>query len=519
MRIVVALALSTLLVGLGSGCASTRDALTAEPRPLSDAGLASAVRASAAADAAISDTARGDVPTESVVPAAHAEAVMKEAVMAKSATVAAVTAAGPSSSVLQVSSDAVTTDGNAERLAELEAVALGGNPAVLRLEQQVQAAWAKTEHIDRLPDPTVSANLFVSPIETAAGSQRANLNVAQMIPWLERLDAKAQQACCEAMAVQQALDAQRLAVVADVRAAWFRLFVLGRQIETTRANQQLLESLIEVATARVATGTASQGDVLLGTLEISRLEEQIILWQQQIESTKAELNRVLGREAASPVSVPESLDVDLPKWSHELLARIAFEHQPAIEAARLRTHATRWGVEVARLERRPNFAVNASWFAIDNNRPASPIVDVGQDAWSLGAQVSLPVWRQKYDALENEANWKHQASHATVEEVTRQFDSRLRDLWEQAVAADRTRQLYAETILPQARQTLDADQQSYASGAVEFDRVVRDVRNVLTLQDGLYRATGQLATALARIEEAIGGAVAVGAEPLPVSGM
>lgn len=492
MRIVYAVVLSGLLAGLGSGCSSTRDALGTRLQASSGGGQANVSVAEA-----IPDTIAADHQAEPVSAAVYWEAV---------------TAAGPSSSVLPVSVDAATPPANAPSLAELEAVALGANPAVLRLEQQVQAAWAKTEHIDRLPDPTVGANVFVSPIETAAGSQRANLGVSQMIPWLERLDAKAQQACCEAMAVQQALNAERLRVVADVRAAWFRLFVLGRQIEISRANQQLLESLIELATARVSTGTASQGDVLLGTLEISRLEEQIISWQQQVESTKAELNRVLGREASSPIDVPNSLDVTLPKWSHEMLSQLASENQPAIEAARLQTHATAWGVEVARLERRPNFAVNASWFAIDNNRPASAIVDVGQDAWSLGAQVSLPVWRQKYDALENEANWKHQASHATVEEVTRHFDSRLRDLWEQAVAADRTRQLYAETILPQARQTLDADQQSYSSGAVEFDRVVRDVRNVLTLEDGLHRATGQLATVLARIEEAIGGAVVAEAE-------
>ena len=222
-----------------------------------------------------------------------------------------------------------------QALTELEAIASASNPAVLRLEQQVQAAWAKTGHVDRLPDPTVGANVFVTPIETAAGSQRANLSVSQMIPWLERLDAKSQQACYEAMVVQQALNAERLRVVADVRTAWIRLYVLGKQTETNKANQQLLKSLIDVATARVATGVAAQGDVLLGTLEISRLEEQLISYQQQIESTKAVLNRVAGREASHAVSIPESLEVELPEWSYESLVQIASVNQPAIEAARL----------------------------------------------------------------------------------------------------------------------------------------------------------------------------------------
>ena len=83
--------------------------------------------------------------------------------------------------------------------------------------------------------------------------------------------------------------------------------------------------------------------------------------------------------------------------------------------------------------------------------------------------------------MEHEAAWKHSAALASVDEVTNRYDALLRDLWEQARVAGETRQLYEETILPQARQTLDADQQSYANGAVEFDRIVRDFRNVLTL--------------------------------------
>ncbi|MFT5094945.1 MAG: cobalt-zinc-cadmium efflux system outer membrane protein, partial [Porticoccaceae bacterium] len=294
-----------------------------------------------------------------------------------------------------------------QALTELEALASTSNPAVRRLEQEVQAAWAKVGYVDKLPDPTIGANVFGNAIETAAGSQRANLSVMQMIPSLERLDAKAQQACYDAMSVQEALRAEQLKVRAEVRIAWYRLFVLGRQIEINTANQGQLKQLIEIANARIATGGASEGDVKLGTLELIRLYERLITLRQQVESTKAELNRAVGRDANHPVRIPDRLEVSLPDWSHATLRQLADEHQPAIVAARLRTQATRWGIEVARLERRPNVTLNASWFLIDDNRPTSGVVDVGQDAYSLGAQISVPIWHGKYDAMENEANWKH----------------------------------------------------------------------------------------------------------------
>lgn len=391
-----------------------------------------------------------------------------------------------------------------DTLPQLEAIAVSQNPQLRRLAQESEAARAKVGYVDGLPDPTIGGNVFAAPIETAAGSQRANLTIGQMIPWLERLDAQAQQACFEAMALQQVQAAQRLKVIGDVRTLWYRLYVIGQQIQIASANQELLESLIEVANARVSTGKATQGDVLVGTLEYSKLEEQLVTLRQQQVSTVAEINRLLGRGADVSITPPVELKIALPAWNHQMMRQMAVEHQPDIRAARIRTQATRWGLEVARLKRRPDFSVNASWFASDSNRPPSTVVDVGDDAWSVGAAVSIPLWDRKYDAIEREASWKHSASHASVDEAVQRYDSILRDLWEQAKAADETATLYTETILPQAKDTLEADQQSYVNGTVDFDRVIRDVRNLLTLELGYHRARGQLATALARIEQSVG---------------
>ncbi|MCA9118422.1 MAG: TolC family protein, partial [Planctomycetaceae bacterium] len=237
----------------------------------------------------------------------------------------------------------------------LEQIALTQNPGLARLKHSYGAALARSEYADKLPDPTVMTNVFGNPLETAAGSQRANFTVSQAIPWLGRLNAREQSQVLEALAVHAEFRAARLRVVADVRSAWFRLFVIARQIDTTEANQELLESLIEVANARVATGAATQGDVLLGTLELSRLEEQLLTYRQQEISTKALLNRLLGRSAVVPVDSPDELNPSLPEWTHPMLVDLALAHQPEIDAARLRTQASQWGIEVARLSRRPDF--------------------------------------------------------------------------------------------------------------------------------------------------------------------
>jgi len=397
---------------------------------------------------------------------------------------------------------------SSETLAVLEQMARNRNPRLTRLYQEYQGALAKSQYADKLPDPRFGANVFGNAIETAAGSQRANMTFSQAVPWLSRLRADEQRAIFEAYAVAADLEAETLRVEVAVRTNWYRLYVLDRQIEIAQANQQLLQSLIDVANARIATGDASQGDVLLGTLELSQLEERLLTYRRQSRGVQAELNRLVARDAETPIASPEAIQTSLPTVGADELTHIAIQNQPEIEAAQMKAHATRWGVEVARLMRRPEFVLSANYYPTDDNRPPSTVVDVGQDPWALGAQVSIPIWHNKYDAIENEAKWKHQAAHSSVEELADRYEAMIVDLLAEARRAEETATLYESTILPQARQTLDADQEAYSNGTVEFDRVIRDYRNLLTLEVGYHQAMGDLAISVAKLSQAVGTDVA-----------
>jgi len=391
-----------------------------------------------------------------------------------------------------------------ESLEILEQLAISQNPGVVRLQQQYQAAVARSQYADKLPDPKLGANVFGNPIETASGSQRANMNISQTIPWLGRLKAQQQRSCIEAYAILAEYKAERLKVVAGVRTAWYRLYVIAKQVEIAESNKVLLKSLIEIANAKISIGKATQGDVLLGTLELSKLEERLFTYRRQRRGVETELNRLVSRPANTPIAVVDILPVQLPVQSSHEIYQVALSAQPEIEAAQLRTQATRWGVEVARLSRRPEFTLSASYFFTDNNRAPNPLVNVGEDPWAIGAQMSIPIWREKYNAMENEAAWRHQAAHSSVQQLHDRYDAMILDIYTEAKRAVETAQLYQATILPQAKQTLEADQKAYATGSVEFDRVVRDFRNLLTLELGYHQSVGDLAIANARLRQAAG---------------
>jgi outer membrane protein TolC len=389
-----------------------------------------------------------------------------------------------------------------ETLDDLEAVAVANSPVLRRMQHEAAAEWAQTGYISRLPDPTISSMFYVPPMRFEPDRQVAEVQFMQMIPWLGRLNAEAQRAHLEALAAENEYRAERLRVVAEVREAWFRLYVLGKQVETAEADQAQLESLIKTANSRVATGSAQPGDVLAASLELSSLQEQLLSYRQQVAATQAELNRLIGRDAGAPIATPQAIEVTLPDWNDDLLRSVAMASQPELIAARLRTAASRWGVEVARLKRRPDITVSGGWVAMD--APGGAMPDDGADSWTIGFSANLPLGLRKYDAMVSEASQVHCAAHASEDEIALRLDARLRDLWQQALAARQAVKLYEESILPQARQMLAADQQSLASNTVTFDRVVRDYRTLLNMELGHHRALGQFATTLARIRQTVG---------------
>lgn len=390
-----------------------------------------------------------------------------------------------------------------ETLEDLEALAVANNPALRRMREEAAAEWGRARYVSKLPDPTVSSMFFLPPMHLDPDRQVAEIQVMQMIPWLARLSAEERRAQLEAMAAENQYQAERLRVLGDLRTAWYRLYVLGKQIETAEAEKDQIQRLINTANARVATGNGQSGDVLMATLEFSNLQEQLLSLRQQLRSTVAELNRLLGRDSSVPIAPPKAIDAALPDWTHDWLLSAAMSSQPELTGARLRTAATRWGIEVARLKRRPELTFSGGWMVMDAV-PGTMAHDAGGDNWTLGVSTTLPIWHREYDAMVSEASRQHFAAHASEDEVVLRLDATLRDLWEQAQAAQQTVELYEHTILPQARQTFEADQQSLANNTVTFDRVIRDYRTLLNLELGYHRALGQLAIALARIRQTVG---------------
>ncbi len=407
--------------------------------------------------------------------------------------------AAPQNSLPEPQRDAAEPQSSDDELAALIDQAIAIHPEIRRLRATAGESWARVPQVKALPDPMVQGTVYGEPMMMSDGEIVGTFMISQTIPYLKRLGARAQQASFESLMNQQAVRAAEQRIAAEVREAWYRLYLIGQLLRINDANEQLIQSLVTIATAQVEVGRATSGDVVLATIELSRIEEERLQLRQQLASRTAILNRLLSRPADTSIDLPSEIvdrQVDL---SLDTLRMIATEQQPEIAMAQLRTQATAWGIRIAKLERIPDLTLSYEQMMMRNNPGMH-----GSDPWQLGAGINLPLWHQKYAAVEQEAAQRHLAAHAGIEETIRANEAMILDLLEQARAAERTAALYQQTVLPQIRQGLDADQRAYGQGAVQFERVITNARNLLVAESAYYRAVTDKAIALARLEQTVG---------------
>ena len=469
--VAIELALTLLLVG---GCRSPRQHAWGLHNPVSASAL-NEVRAAAPDDSY-------SVENIADIPALQAEVVLASA------------------PIITDAPDAFEAPEAQPELQDLIAQAVAANPQIGRMQAETAAAWARVPQVLALPDPMVGGTVFGEPMHMAEGRMRGTLMLSQTIPSLKQLSAQGQEAGFEALILQQEVEAAQLNIAAKVAEAWYRLYLLGQLLRINEANRQLVSPLVEVATGRVEVGETAPGDVVLGTLELSRTEEERLMLRQQLSSQTAVLNQLLNRPGDSPVPSPETIDQQPAGYTLDELRAMAFEQQPEIIGARFQTQATAWGVRVARLRRIPEVNMNYEHMFMTSNPGAD-----AEDPWRVGVAMNVPLWHSKYRAIEREARQENLAARRGVEEVMREYEARILDLLAQARASAQTAELYLNTILPQARQALEVDQRAYGQGTVTFERVIQDARNLLVAEAAYYRAVVEQAIAVARIQEAVGG--------------
>ncbi|MDP1831770.1 MAG: TolC family protein [Geothrix sp.] len=346
-------------------------------------------------------------------------------------------------------------------LAALLREALAVHPDVQRADAAVRMDQERIPQAGVLPDPTLSLGIQndgfkrieVGRMETSFYS----VAFTQPLPWPGKRGLRKEVAALSVDVSEGARSRIQMGLEADVRRGYAALLLVRGQKQLLDQQAVFLEQAERLARTRYEVGQGSQGDLLRAQLERTRL--QLAAWALAAEeqSVLAALNRLRQRDPADPIATTAAL-ADLPEPA--LLAPEQVEaRSPELASARAGVRQAGKLLELAKLDRRPDFAVTAGIMPRGGLEPM----------WQVGLGISLPIYgRHKQQRAVAEHEQHRRGQGAEVESVRTLLRQRTEERGIQIQTLRRTRELFREGLLVQSEATFKAALAQYESGRAPF---------------------------------------------------
>lgn len=372
------------------------------------------------------------------------------------------------------------------RLSDLLAEGLANNPEIRAARERWLAAQERVLPAGSLDDPIFSYTNFIEPVETRVGPQQNKFGISQKFPFFGKRSLKEEIAARRADEAKHLLEALRLDLTAKIKSAYYQLFLIYKSIDITEENVEILRGFAQIVRVKYATGKTSQQDVLKAEVRLSRLADALITLRQQRKTAEANLNVLLNRPPQALIGRPAEVERRRFEAKLEDLHESALGEHPLLLARQDAIERSRAALALAQRQYYPDLTVGLDYTDVEGGTTFSP--DDGNDAVAVTFRVNVPLWVDR-------RNSEVDAARATLRSTQADFDTTknniffdIQDGLIRVETAGRLADLFANTLLPQAEQTLEASLIGYQADKVDFLDLLDSQKVLQDLQLELYAA-------------------------------
>lgn len=376
--------------------------------------------------------------------------------------------------------------------------AMADSPMLESRRSMEKAAGEDAGRTDAFPDPRLSLAIDDLPVarRTAGGMGDAmpttyRIGVMQDLPSARKRQARRQAALARAGGARLETEAGRLAVARAAAVAWIERWQADQALELLVELEEESARVVVLAEARLQSGLDTAAEALAAHAAQVSLDNRLTEARAAQAAAHAGLARWLG-EAATARELPWPDFDRLPVGPRRLVERL--EQQADLQAWAQRETEAAAALDLARLQRRPDWRMGISYGVRDAGFPDVLMLEVG---------IDLPVApRNRQDRDVAARRHELEAVRAEREDARRTR----RALLEQTLATWRSKREQAarfrDTLLPLARDRSAVTLAAYGGGAslqpwleARRDEIEQRLAHLATVADQ-GRAWALLATLL-----------------------
>ncbi len=279
----------------------------------------------------------------------------------------------------------------------------------------------------------------------------------------------------------------------EVITAYYDLYVQKKIVENLGAQKELLREIARFAENRRAIGQVTSQDEMKAHLEQSKIENEIIDTQQEVQIKIAKLKELLGNDNDDFFDIGK-LEHPSLTISSDQLKNLSFQEIPALKIASFQVDETNALKNFIGSSFFPDFKISLQ-YSIENDN----------DDKSIALEMKFPIWfwaKESGDYATITA--KSIATSQNWEARKREVFSKQRSLTAKIVAKESVLKLYQTTLIPQSKSTINASRAAYQAGRASLMEFLDSERIVYGLQISYYLELKEFTEAIAEYESNMG---------------
>ena len=411
-------------------------------------------------------------------------------------------------------------------------IAAKNNPTVLQRYAEYEAALQKVPQVGSLPDPEASLGFFLKPMELVGGNQLADIQLMQMFPWFGVLKFAKDEMSLMAKAKYETFRDAKLQVFYDVQRTWYELNKVKQNIRVSEKNIELLRTIERLAIVRFKAGTSGNSsapagksmstasasgsssgssgmnsmgggsgssagsassqaatpmgggssmgsssggsglsDVYRIQIEIGDLQNNINLLKNQLITISAQFNSYLNRPQAAIVSLPETMKSENFETSLIAVSDSILKNNPMLGMLQFEQQSLEARKQMVTKMSYPMVGLGLNYSLINKNEMSTSPMN-GKDMIMPEVKVTLPIYRKKYKAMRDEAEFLKSANTQNYQATANSLQTEYYQALQLYQDAQRRTKLYADQY-QLASKSLDIMFKSFASSGTSLTDILR----------------------------------------------
>jgi cobalt-zinc-cadmium efflux system outer membrane protein len=370
---------------------------------------------------------------------------------------------------------------------------------IIALSARSEAAAQRPAIVGALEDPMLSPAIDHYPFEMMeedGNGRRYDWSIAieQRFPLSGQLGHRRRAAQAEAQRANADVASTRLDIALATQRSYFMLFERRQMAAVLEEQRALAEQLVSVASARYASGSGPQSDVLRAEVEVARARATQQSLVAQAKAAEAMLNANLGRapDAGIP-ALDYAVRQDEPPPAIAVREQ-ALQRRPELVGGAAEIERAAAEVDVMRSMYLPMATVRLG--------RASTMAE-GPGAMAM-IGVSFPIWRKRLNAGVAEAKAMERMARADLQAMQVMVAGEAVEARETVSAARTQFTMLESEVIPRARSSVDASLAAYRAGQGTLIAVIEASRALWETRAEAVMAATVLSEAWAKLERAAG---------------